>query len=143
MWKMFILNKKGITLAETLVSAFIISLVFISVITIFVQTVTMSKRVDYEYNGTNLAKSRIERAKAIIASRGFDALPDLEETDTEIDIDSDGDSDFRRSTDVTTNYNDDSRLTMVEVNVVYNIRGEWKEGAAITMSTIFADIETE
>lgn len=133
---------KGVTLVETLFSSAIIALVIVSVLVIFAQTLDISKRVDCEYAAMNLAKNRLERARAIIGTSGFDSLPDLSETDTEIDIDSDDVPDFKRSTTVTTSYGTpgDPNLTEVEVAVTYKYMNEWKGNAAITVTTVFVDM---
>lgn len=135
-------GSRGITLVETIVSAFIVSLVAISIVMIFAQTLDMSRRIDYEYAATNLAKSRIERAKAVVESSGFDALPDLEETDSVLDSAGVPDSagDFRRSTSVVVNYNGNTRLTSVDVTVVYRYRARWRDASAAEMTTVFTNV---
>jgi len=136
-------NKKGVTLTEVLFSAGIIALVATSILLVFVQTVNISRRINYEYTATNLAKSRVERARTIIATSGFDSLNDLEETDTIIDAEGspDPNGEFNRSTVVTANYDGDSRLAQIDVTVIYEYQDEWKTGSAITMTTVFSDIE--
>ena len=74
------MSKKGFTLVETLFSAAIIALVFISVLAMFVHTVELSKRTDYQYIAMNLAKSRLEKIRIDIDTFGFDYLPNLAET---------------------------------------------------------------
>ena len=136
-------NKKGITLTEVLFSAGIIALVASGILVVFVQTIDISKRINYEYTATNLAKSRVERARTIIATNGFDSLSDLTESDTIIDSEGspDQNGEFNRSTTVATNYGGDSRLAQIDVTIIYAYQGEWKTGAAITMTTVFSSIE--
>jgi type II secretory pathway pseudopilin PulG len=136
---MYISTKKGATLVEVLFSALILTIVLVGVLFIFTQTYDMSKRIDCEYTATNLAKARIERAKTIMESSGFDSLPDLNETDTIIDSSggSDSDGEFKRSTTVTVL---DSNRTEFEVEVIYKYNGEWKDGSAITIATLFTTI---
>lgn len=143
MLKMFTSNKKGITLTEVLFSAGILVIVATGILVVFVQTVDLSSRIGYEYIATNLAKSRIERARTIMATSGFDSLLDLEETDKILDGSGTSDlyGEFKRSTDITTSYNGDARLTKICVDVVYKQKGEWKEAAVIEITTVFTDIE--
>lgn len=136
-------RKRGVTLAEILFSAAIISLVVTCVLFVFVQTVDMSRRIGFEYAGTNIAKDRIERARSVIESNGFDSLGDLEETDSLVNPDgaTDPEGEYKRSTQVSTSHLGNERLTKVEVQVVYRYRGEWKIQIPITMTTVFNNIE--
>ena len=136
-------NKKGITLTETLFSVLIISMVLVGVIFIFVQTLEISKRIDCEYTAAHLAKSRIERARNIIGASGFDSLQDLAETDTIIDADGvpDPDGAFKRSTVVTTNYGGDAKLSKVDVSILYKHKGDWKDEAAVTVTTVLVNVD--
>jgi len=142
---MFTSNKKtkGITLAEVLFSAAIMALVVTGVLVVFVQAVDMSKRINYEYNATNIAKSRMERARSIKATNGFCFLSDLGEIDTAVNSSgaSEATGNFKRTTAVTANYNGDSRLTLVNVSVVYKYKGEWKDGIAVEVATVFTNVE--
>lgn len=136
-------RKDGVTLVETLFSAAILVLVVAGVLLIFVRTVDISKRIDKEYIATNLAKSRVERARTIKATRGFDSLAGLGETDTIVDTVGvpDLNGEFKRSTTVTTNYNGNSRLTKMDVTIVYKYRTEWKDSIPITMTTVLTDLD--
>ncbi|UCD55108.1 MAG: type II secretion system protein [Candidatus Omnitrophota bacterium] len=136
-------RKDGVTLVETLLSAAILVLVVASVLIIFVRTVDISKRIDKEYTATNLAKSRVERARTTEITHGFDSLADLNETDVIIDADgvSDPSGEYKRSTTVTTNYNGNARLTKIDATVVYKYRNEWKDAIAITITTVLTDID--
>ena len=133
----------GVTLTEVLISAGIITIVIVGVLLVFVQTVDLSKRINFEYTATNLAKSRLERIRAVFETSGFDSIVDSEETDTLINGDgiSDPNGNFRRSTIVNENYNGDTRQTAVEVRLTYRYRGEWKVSATVVMDTIFVDME--
>jgi len=133
----------GMTLIETLFSAIIIGLVVSGVLIIFAHTIGISKRVNCEYTATNLAMSRLERARRVMATNGFDFLVDLQETDTIIDSDGipDTEGDFQRSTSVTANYNANPRLTRIEAAVVYKYRNAWKTNAIITIDALFTNVE--
>ncbi len=144
---MFISNnsKKGAGLTEVLFSVFIISTAIAGILVIFVQTIDASKRISYEYNAINLAKSRIERARTNIAANGFSSLIDLDESGSPTILDADGapdqDGDFKRETTVTTNYNGDSRLTSIEVSIFYKYKDEWRDSYPIEIATILTDIQ--
>ena len=149
MSKMFISNNPfrrpaGVTLVEILFSAGILSLVLIGTLTIFAHTVDISRRIDYEYTATSIARGRLERLRAAIDTSGFPSLTDANfgETDTELDADGvpDTDGDFRRTTTVTTGYGGDALLTEAEITVTYRYRGVWKTGAAVSVTTLFVDI---
>lgn len=145
MWRMFSLNSKaGITTVETLISSVIIAIVIAGVLLIYAHTVDMSKKIDYEYIATNIAKSKIERARSTVEINGFSAMTNASfgEANTRLDSNgaSDPNGDFRRTTTVTTNFGGNARLTRVEVKVEYSYRGEWKTAAAVTMDTLFPDI---
>jgi len=143
MLKMFTSNKKGITLTEVLFSAGILAIVATGILFVFVQTMDVSGRINYEYKATNLAKSRIERARTVITTNGFDSLVDLEEVDTLLDENgaSNLNGNFKRSTDITTSYNGDIRLTQIDVDVIYKYKDEWKDAAVIGITTVFTNIE--
>ena len=145
MLKKYILNRKrtGFTLAGILFSAAIITFVLVGVLLMFVNTISISGRINSDYAATHLAKARIERARTVMATNGFNALTDLDETDTIIDSDgvSDPDGVFKRSTKVLPNYGGNVRLTRVDVLLTYAHRGQWKDNAAITMTTVFTDVQ--
>jgi len=109
----------------------------------FVNTISISGRINSDYAATHLAKARIERARTVMATNGFNALTDLDETDTIIDSDgvSDPDGVFKRSTKVLPNYGGNVRLTRVDALLTYAHRGQWKDNAAITMTTVFTDVQ--
>ena len=139
MSKIFISNKKrGITLVEVLISAAILVLAITGILYVFVQTIDMSKRTDYEYVSLNLAKSRMERARNVMATSGFDSLPEMEESETTVDAygASDPQGEFKRTTQVTVI---DANRTEFEVTVKYKYRKSWRDDAAVTFKTMFTD----
>ncbi|MBN1353899.1 MAG: type II secretion system protein [Candidatus Omnitrophica bacterium] len=137
------MNKKGFTLIEVLFSTVIMSLVLVGVLFVFTQTVDLSRRVDFEYAATVIARSRIEWARSFVATSGFDALTDGQcgEVDTKLDASGTPDPNgaFVRSTSITQNYNGDARETKVTVSVDYIFRGVRKENTK-TLDLIFVNI---
>jgi len=136
------MNKKGTTLVEIIISAAIIAVVFMSVISFFVVMVDASKRIDGVYTSANLAKNRIERARRLVGVRGFDFLIDLEEVDTVIDETGTANPEgvFTRTTDVTTSYSGNERLARIDVSVYYKMRGK-KCTTPMIMTTVFGNID--
>ena len=137
-------NPKGFTLVEVLVSSLILTLVLVGVIAVFVQTVEISRRIDYEYTAANLARSRIEFARAVVKTRGFDALTQdaFGEEDTRIDAEgkpASATGEFYRTTTVTADYDGNARLTEVKVRVSYEFQGARTNDSAV-LDIIFADI---
>ena len=133
-------NKKGLTLVEVLFAALILAIAVTGVLILFTQTIGIAKRVDYNYKASSLAKARMERARSVIETSGFDSLSDLAETETIIDADgiSDPEGDFKRTTLVTEI--DDNR-TEFEVTVIYKYRETWMENNPVMFTTLFTDIK--
>ena len=137
--------KKGTTLVEVLFSAAIIGLVIGSILLIFAQTVDMSKKVDYEYAATVIARSQLEWAKAFIEINGFDALTQdgfggVGRLDWHGEPAETGD--FMRTTTVEEAFDGNSALTRVNVEVSYTYRGKETENP-ITLTTVFIDTTEE
>lgn len=144
MWKTFILNKKrGVTLVEIMFSVTITAIVISGILLLFVQAIDISRRINYEYTATNLAKMRLEDARVVIKTSGFDALTDMAEG-SEKRIDRDGmpdkDGEFTRTTTVTPNYTSNALLTEVGTSVWYYFKGK-KKSTPITMTTVFSSLE--
>lgn len=137
-------NKKGITLIEVMASGLIIAIVIASTLLMFVHTIDMSKRITYEHQAFNLAKSKIEDIRMMVATSGFDTCTAANYDESDAVIDSKGlqnaSGDFRRSTTVNVSWGGNARLTEVEVEISYRYRGEWKTAAAIEVVTLIVDI---
>lgn len=135
-------NKKGTTLVEILFSAMILAMAITGILFIFVQTIDMSRRVDYEYAATNLARARMERARSFIEANGSDSLVDFGESDTIVDANGapNAAGDFKRSTTVTVLGSSSTAGTKFEVVVIYKYRGSWKTAIPVTLTTIFSTI---
>ena len=139
------MSKKAFTLVEVMVSIMIVSTVLVGLLFVFVQIADMSKRVDYEYAAANLAKSRLEEARAGIKINGFNSLSLLAESEADdIRINADGveapDGDFVRVTTIEEEYDTNARLTRVEVKIYYYYRGEKKESRLTKMTTVFTTV---
>ncbi|GEM_PF-1210248 len=137
---------RGVTLVEVLFSAVIIGVVLSGVLFTFVQIVDISRRTDYEYVATNLAKSRIERIRGYIDVNGFDSVTDERFGEDEAHFDQNGvpdeNGDFIRSTTITTGYTGSERLTKVDVNLTYEYK-QSKVPYTINMSTVFVKMKEE
>jgi len=131
------MNKKGFTLIEILVAVGIFALVISGVVGTFILSVELSRKINYEYTATYLAKNRIERLKHI----DYALLTDAQETDTPIDENSvpSESGDYLRTTAVTANYGGDSHLTMVQVDVHYYYKGV-KNNQPARMTMLFSDL---
>ena len=123
-------------------SVAILSLVIVGIFLVFVNAIDISKRVNYEYQATNLAKKRLEDAKSIIKTAGFDSLIVMEQSATRVngegDVDEDGE--FERTTDVNEDFGGNALLTEVEVEIYYYYLGTRKT-SPITMTTVFTKLE--
>ena len=140
---MSINGSKGITLTEVLFSAAVIGLVLGGILMIFVNTIDISKKIDLEYTATNLARNRLERARSIMATNGFDFLANLAETDSIINSSGvpDADGDFKRSTDITSSFGGNVLLTRIDVSVAYRYRDDWKDDIATVINALLTNIE--
>ena len=119
------MNQKGITLVEVLISTAIFALVIVGIMGTLIISVDLSRKIDYEYAATNLAKKRLETARTMIKTQGFWTLFTMEEEDILINADGmrDSDGEFVRTTKVAPNYGN-PRLTKVEVEIYYSYRGK-------------------
>lgn len=104
-----------------------------SLLTVYTQSLTVSKRSDYAYIAYNLAKNHIERLRA----GAFSSLSLAVETDTRINRDGEPDSggEYLRTTAVTTNYGGNSNLTQVDVQVSYEFK-KVKSPQPMSLSTV-------
>ncbi|MGB2705420.1 MAG: type II secretion system protein [Candidatus Omnitrophota bacterium] len=142
-------EKRGVTLVEVLFSAGLISFVLIGILMVWVYTVDLSKRVDYEYAATNIAKSRMERIRTVLSTGAggpgslVDSLSDLNTTYiADWDGKPDPDGDFKCTTAISSYGSPaDDDLARAEVAVIYKYREVWKEDAGATLVTVLNDIE--
>ena len=136
-------DRKGFTLVELLFSVIVMSLVVTGILAIFVQTTEMSRRINYDYTATILAKSRLEWIKGYIKSHGFDSLTQANIGEDEARVDKNGVPEegglFARTTTVEASYAGDTTLTKVTVDVYYYYKGT-QVASPITMQTVFVDI---
>ncbi|MDD5439505.1 MAG: hypothetical protein PHS37_04900 [Candidatus Omnitrophica bacterium] len=129
----------GITLVETVISAALLVVVVVGVVALCAQTMNIAHRMEDEYRTASIAKSRIEDGRSYIELNGFDALTNESYGETDTRLDSNGVPDinggFYRSTTVTTNFNENQRLTKIEVSASYSILGK-KSPHTISISSI-------
>ena len=60
---------------------------------------------------------------------------------TGIDLNDDEVDDFRRKTTITTSWSGHSKLTKVDVSIVYRYRQTWKTDIPITMTSVLVNME--
>ena len=126
-------KNKGFTVLEIMVAVSIFGIAIVSLLAVFTQAMTVSKRSDYAYTAYNLAKNHIERLRA----SSFSSLSLATETDTRInrDGDPDGAGEYLRSTTVTSNYGGSADLTQVDVQVSYEFK-KVKSPQPMSLSTV-------
>lgn len=126
-------KKGGFTLLEVIVAISVFGIAISSLLAVYTQAATVSKRSDYAYTAYNLAKNHIERLRA----SAFSSLSQAAETDTRINRDGEPDEagEYLRSTTVTTSYGSDANLTRVDVSVYYEFR-KVKSPQAMSLSTV-------
>lgn len=137
-------NNKGLSIVEVVFASAIISVLLMSIIVLSVQAVDMSKKINYEYAATNMAKSRIENGRMFIEKNGFDALTQVRYGEVNTRLDHlgvpDASGDFLRSTTVVENYNANERLTNVTVTIKYYYRGTLAPSTVVS-DTVFSKID--
>ncbi|MFQ5953384.1 MAG: prepilin-type N-terminal cleavage/methylation domain-containing protein [Candidatus Omnitrophota bacterium] len=136
---MKILNKKGMTLVEVIVSALILGLVVVSVVATIAQSSVFSRRIDHVYTSSNLAKKRLDDLKRYLVS---DLAARATETDVRIDSNGDLDvsGDYIRTTAITEDYDGNPYLIKVKVSVDRYADGA-AYGSPAVIETLFADVE--
>lgn len=127
------MKKTGFTLLEVIVAMSVFGIAISSLLVVYTQARTVSKRSDYAYTAYNLAKNHIERLRA----SAFSSLSLAAETDTRINRDGEADSagEYLRSTSVTTSYGSDANLTQVDVSVYYEFK-KVKSPQPMSLSTV-------
>lgn len=126
-------NKHGLTLVETLVAILVFGIVLVGMLEVCSKGILMGKRSDLSYTAYNLAKNHLEMLKA----SSFASLGNADETDTLLDPAGvpDPEGQYKRNTEVTTNYNGDADLAAVTVTVDYEVKGTFSENP-VTLSTV-------
>lgn len=130
---MKMMKRLGFTLLEVMVAVSVFGIAIGSLLTVYTQAATVSKRSDYAYTSYNLAKNHIERLRA----SAFSSLSLAVETDTRLNRDGDPDEtgQYLRSTTVTPNYANNANLTQVDVNVYYEFK-KVKSPQPMSLSTV-------
>ena len=126
-------KNKGFTVLEIMDAVSIFGIAIVSLLAVFTQAMTVSKRSDYAYTAYNLAKNHIERLRA----SSFSSLSLAVEVDTRINRDGDPDEagEYLRSTTVTNNYGGSADLTQVDVQVSYEFK-KVKSPQPMSLSTV-------
>lgn len=127
------IKKMGFTILEVMVAVSVFGIAISSLLAVYTQAATVSKRSDYAYVAYNLAKNHIERLRA----SAFSSLSLAVETDTRVNRDGDPDAtgEYLRSTSVTTSYASNANLTRVDVSVYYEFR-KVKSPQPMSLSTV-------
>lgn len=114
-------NARGSTLIEVMGTVMIFMIGISALLGVFYASGTMAKRAQYAYTAFNIAKNHTEDLRAY----SFSDLAVANETLSVVDQNgvSDPGGEYLRTTAVTTNYNLDSNLTQIDVQVWYVIRG--------------------
>jgi Tfp pilus assembly protein PilV len=116
-----LINKRGVTLVETMVSVLLFLLVGGAVLNVCVQSSMTGKRSEVAFTAYNLAKNHIDELRNL----PFSSLPNATETETSLNEAgvADPDGTFLRSTSVSANFSGNPNLTRVNVSVDYFVRG--------------------
>lgn len=125
--------KKGFTVLEIMVAVSVFGVAITSLLAVYTQAATVSKRSDYAYTAYNLAKNHVERLRA----SSYASLSLAAEIDTRInrDGDPDGAGEYLRSTTVAANYGGNANLTQVDVQVWYEFK-KVKSPQPMSLSTV-------
>jgi type II secretory pathway pseudopilin PulG len=136
--KKSLLNHKGITLVEVVMSAAILAIVVITVVITVAQSSVFSRELDKVYAATNLAKMRVDDLKRLNFS---DLATEAAETDVRIDSTGAADSggNYIRTTEVDEDYDGNSYLVKVKVSVDRMDDGS-PFGSPVVIETLFADV---
>lgn len=129
-------SKLGVSLLEVVIAVMVTSIVIVGVLSLYYQSVLVTKKMNQLFIATNLAKSRLERIKNL----EFDQLPFAEETDTQLDQNGNADLEgkFLRNTTISTNYNGNADLTSASVTVNFEVKGEWSTNP-VTLTTVLVN----
>ena len=127
------MKKSGFTILEVMVAVSVFAIAISSLLAVYTQAATVSKRSDYAYTAYNLAKNHIERLRAT----AFSTLSLAAETDTRINRDGEPDEtgEYLRSTSITTNFGGNTNLTQVDVGVSYEFK-KVKSPQPMSLSTV-------
>ncbi|MDD5633922.1 MAG: hypothetical protein PHW46_01440 [Candidatus Omnitrophica bacterium] len=139
-------NKKGMTLAEVVVSAVLVLVVVGALVGAVLQGSVFSRRIDMIYTASYLAERRIEVLKRF----DFDQIYVGEESNVRIDLDGNIDPNgaYQRSTEILMQHGGNPYLAKVKVTVgkiKINMDGTIDStpsfsGNPVVVETLFADI---
>lgn len=115
-------NSRGVTLLELLGSVLVFMIVSTSVLSVYLNSMKLSKEASYVYTAHTLAKKHLE----LLRAADFQSLGNAQETDTRIDaegVPDDAAGEYYRTTAVVTPYNGKTDLAQVTVSVKYTVKG--------------------
>ena len=130
-------NQKGATLVEVLGSVLVFMIGIAALLGVFYASVAVANRAQYAYTAYNIAKNHLEGLRSF----SFSDLTVANETASVVDENgvADPDGQYIRTTTVTANYNGDSALTQIDVQVWYILRGVQSSSPIQVTSVIFQD----
>ena len=131
--------KKGMTLTEVIMAVALTALCIGGILAVIIQWLGLTQSTDNVYIATNIARSRIEKARGTRIDQGYINISTLQETDTLVDEEGlsplNGNLDFKRSTAIdTATY---PGLTKVTVSVKYK-RGQEFNPTDVMLVTILS-----
>ncbi|MFH1799014.1 MAG: prepilin-type N-terminal cleavage/methylation domain-containing protein [Candidatus Omnitrophota bacterium] len=143
-------NKKGFTLIEAVVSMLLLGIAVVSMIAALTQTSIFSESVNRAYAVSYLAQRRVDLLKRL----DFDLLSSSAENSVRVGIDGNEDPNgaYVRTTEITTNFDDNPCLTKVKVtsrrakvnadgSILNSATNEITfTGAPVVMETLFSDV---
>lgn len=132
-----VINKKGLTLVEVVVAMVLVTIASLAILAAVSQSAVFGGKADTIYTASIIAQKRIDLLKKF----SFGDIADIaSEIDTAIDVDGDGVTDFKRTTEVTENYDGYSELLKIKVTV-YRIEDGVPKGGPVEMETLMSDVE--
>ncbi|MDD4956693.1 MAG: prepilin-type N-terminal cleavage/methylation domain-containing protein [Candidatus Omnitrophica bacterium] len=129
------MDKRGMTLAEVVVSMAIVTLLTVAFIGAMSQSISYSEKSDSVYIASIIAQRRLDVLKKFDFSDLPSAAP---ETAVSQDFDGNGTVDYYRTTEITENYNGYADLIKIKVSVDRVDEGE-ASGNPVIMETLIAE----
>lgn len=131
-------SNRGATFTEILIAAVLFAFSVLAVLSLFLLSIYISKKVDSEYAALNIARNRLESLKV----EEFTYLTQVQEDKQRVDSTgvSDETGQFLRTTTVEMGYGGDSNIAKIEVEVSYYIRGT-ESTTPVKITTLFVNMD--